>query len=103
MNTETIRQLTASLDALRAELLSVKRTISQLEAAANLQGPAVVSICGANFVVASIGRNYQYQVHESVNVIRLEAIRLKKLEAATLASRIEGVTWKIRQAAKEQE
>lgn len=91
MNTDTIRHLTETLDMLRAQLFEVNRIIGQLEATDNYQGQAVISICGASFAVGSFG---------STNVIRLEAVRLKKLEAASLSSRINGVEWKIRQAAK---
>jgi hypothetical protein len=99
MDTTSITRLCAILDVHRKKVADIIIEIACLESRHG-QAEANVSICGSVFQVVALNRSYTPEAVKALDVIRLEAIRLKRAELGTWQSKTEGIEWKIKQATK---
>lgn len=103
MNTENIRKISVVLDAERKALEELETALAALEMRAGQQ-EAGIKVNGVNVCLTRICRESGYMpvALKEANAIRLHAIELTKAQINAQRSRVEGVMFKLRQAAKEQ-
>lgn len=99
MNTKDIRMFCDALDSVREAIKVAEGHVARLECRHG-QDTAAVSVCGVQFQVVSLNSAWTPQAVKSTELIRQEALRLKKAELAALHSKAEGFEWKLRQATK---